>query len=145
MQAIIRLAYGRVFIIKDGVLWQRVYRVEGVPLAAIPMCLRGKKNETKEKQAFILLFSINLSDHCGSLRQRNGPQRKEMDAGKVWDTRAHGGRSKRQWDLVIRVPQQPATFARYSCFMPISFKFHVRLYNCPQLCMCLPVPMWPLD
>lgn len=83
MQAIIRLAYGRVFIIKDGVLWQQVYRVEGVPLAAIPMCLRGKKNETKEKQAFILLFSINLSDHCGSLRQRNGPQRKEMDAGKV--------------------------------------------------------------
>lgn len=52
MQAIIRLAYGRVFIIKDGVLWQRVYRVEGVPLAAIPMCLRGKKKPNKRKTGF---------------------------------------------------------------------------------------------
>lgn len=83
MQAIIRLAYGRVFIIKDGVLWQRVYRVEGVPLAAIPMCLRGEKKTKQKKNRlsfyYFLLICLTIVAACD---KEMGPREKKWMQGK---------------------------------------------------------------
>lgn len=82
MQAIIRLAYGQVFIIKDGVLWQQVYRVEGVPLAAIPMCL-GEKNQNKRKTGlsfyYFLLICLTIVAACDN---EMGPREKKWMQGK---------------------------------------------------------------
>lgn len=82
MQAIIRLAYGWVFIIKDEVLWQQVYRVEGVPLAAIPMCLRGKKTKLKKNRLsfyYFLLICLTIVAACDN---EMGPREKKWMQGK---------------------------------------------------------------
>lgn len=75
MQAIIRLAYGWVFIIKDEVLWQQVYRVEGV-------CLRGKKTKQKKNRLsfyYFLLICLTIVAACDN---EMGPREKKWMQGK---------------------------------------------------------------
>lgn len=82
MQAIIRLAYGRVFIIKDGVLWQRVYRVEGVPPAAIPMCLRGKKRNKRKTGFHSIIFLLICLTIVAACDNEMGPRENKWMQGK---------------------------------------------------------------